>query len=110
VIAVGAAAHKLSRLISKAAVTSPVRAPFTDYREPAGSSEVNEAPRGSGLQHVVGELISCPFCLDVWSATALTLSMVVAPGPVRAAVAILDSVAVADVLQFAYTAAEQATD
>jgi len=40
---------------------------------------VMESVRGHGPQHAVGELISCPFCLGLWTATALTAGMVYAP-------------------------------
>src|SRR4051812_17197281 len=39
---VAIATHKLSRLITKDAITSPLRAPFARYVEPAGDGEVNE--------------------------------------------------------------------
>src|SRR5687768_588448 len=35
----GIATHKLSRLLSRASITSPLRAPFTEFKEPAGSGE-----------------------------------------------------------------------
>jgi hypothetical protein len=49
-ILLGVATHKLSRIITKDRVTSPLRAPFTEYIEPAGESEVKEKVRGRGLQ------------------------------------------------------------
>ena len=56
----GAATHKLSRVISKDRVTSPLRAPFTEYVEPAGQSEIKEKVRGTGMRRAVGDLITCP--------------------------------------------------
>ncbi|HEX5910530.1 MAG TPA: DUF1360 domain-containing protein, partial [Thermoleophilaceae bacterium] len=43
------ATYKLSRLATKARVTSFARAPFTRYTGEAGPSEVSEEPRGTGL-------------------------------------------------------------
>ena len=43
----GVATYKLSRLISSDRVTSPLRAPFTEYVAPAGTSEVKEKVRGT---------------------------------------------------------------
>src|SRR3712207_1895847 len=43
----GLATHKFSRLMSKASVTSPLRAPFTTFDSPAGSAELNEEARGN---------------------------------------------------------------
>ena len=59
----GVATYKLSRLISKDSVTSVIRASFAEFQGPAGLNEVNEQPRGSGVQHALGELLTCPFCL-----------------------------------------------
>src|SRR5689334_19117500 len=59
----GVATHKASRMLAKDAVTSPLRAPFARFEEPTGMSEVNESVRGHGVQHAVGELATCPFCL-----------------------------------------------
>jgi hypothetical protein len=50
VVLISIATHKLSRLLAKDSVTSPLRAPFTRYAEPGGAAEVNEEVRGSG-QH-----------------------------------------------------------
>ena len=58
VLLYGVATHKLSRLIAKDWVTSPLRAPFTTYEGHASGSEVNETPRGHGMQLALGELIT----------------------------------------------------
>jgi Protein of unknown function (DUF1360) len=112
VVLVSIATHKLSRLISKDAVTSPLRAPFTRYAEPAGSAEVNEEVRdeGSPVRHSIGELISCPFCLAVWVATGLTGGLVLAPRFTRYASAALTAVAASDFLQMAYSVAKDAAE
>jgi hypothetical protein len=54
----GVATHKLSRLIAKDWVTSPVRAPFATYEGPASGPEVNERPRGHGMRLALGELVT----------------------------------------------------
>jgi hypothetical protein len=58
ILLLGVATHKLSRLISKDWVTSPIRAPFTTYEGPASASEVNERPRGHGMRLALGELLT----------------------------------------------------
>jgi hypothetical protein len=63
------ATHKLSRLITKDPVTSPLRAPFTVYQGQEGPAELQEEVRGKGARKTVGELITCPFCIDMWVAT-----------------------------------------
>jgi hypothetical protein len=100
----GVATHKLSRLIAKGSIMSPLRAPFTEFVEATGSSEQDEDPRfDHGLRHTLGELLTCPFCLGVWIATAYVAGLVVAPRPTRAAAAILSVAAISDVLQHAYS-------
>ena len=103
------ATHKLSRLIAKDAVTSPLRAPFTRYAEPAGAAELNEEVRdnGSSVRHGIGELVTCPFCLAVWVATGLTGGLVLAPRLTRLAATVLTATAVSDFLQMAYSIAKE---
>ncbi|WP_036509062.1 DUF1360 domain-containing protein [Nocardioides sp. URHA0020] len=104
-LVVGAVAtHKLSRLLAKGAVTSPVRAPFTEFAGPAGSSEHVDRIRGShGVRHTVGELLSCPFCLDVWIATAYVAGLALAPRATRAWAAVFSVIGTSDFLQQAYS-------
>jgi hypothetical protein len=109
VVLVSVATHKLSRLLAKEAVTSPLRAPVTRFRGAAGSSEVNEEPRVDGRAHVAAELVSCPFCLGVWVATGLCAGLVFAPGLTRLVASGLTAVAASDFLQLAYDAAKRAS-
>jgi hypothetical protein len=99
----GVAVHKFSRLLAKGSVTSPLRAPFTEFDEPAGAAEHNEAPRGgSGPRHTIGELLSCPFCLGVWLGTAYVGGLAVAPRPTRAWAAVFGVVGLSDFLHHLY--------
>ena len=106
----GVATHKLTRIISKDSVTSPLRAPFTRYKKPGGPAEVMEEVRGHGVKHAVGELITCPFCLSPWIATALTGGLVIAPRFTRAVTAVFSAVAVSDQLQLIYAQQQQAAE
>jgi hypothetical protein len=103
------ATFKLSRLLAKDPVTSPLRAPFTRFRGRTGPSELAEEPREGTIRHSVGELVSCPFCLSQWIATAFVSGLVFAPRATRMAAATFSVVAASDFLQFARAAAEQAT-
>jgi uncharacterized protein DUF1360 len=97
-----AATHKLSRLLTKDPVTSPLRAPFTTYQGTAGPAELQEEVRGSGTQHAVGELVTCPFCAEVWVATGLIAGLVFLPRTTRLVIGGFASLAGADLLQFAH--------
>jgi hypothetical protein len=101
------ATHKLSRLLAKDAVTSPLRAPVTRFQGAAGGSEVNEEPRLAGPGHAAAELVSCPFCLGVWVATGLSAGMVFAPRLTRVVAGGLTAIAGSDFLQLAYDAAKR---
>jgi hypothetical protein len=103
------ATFKLSRLLSKAPVTSPLRAPFTRFEGGAGPAELQEQPRGTGARHVLGSLVACPFCVGMWVATAFAFGLVLVPRATRFAASILAVLTGADVLHFAYAALEQKT-
>ena len=104
------ATHKLSRTLAKDAVASPLRAPFTTFKGAAGPGEVNEDVRGEGAQKAAGELVSCPFCLDQWVASAFAVGLAVAPRFTRFMAGTFAVRAGADFLHFAYAAAEHASE
>jgi Protein of unknown function (DUF1360) len=96
VVLLAAGTHKLSRTVSKSAVTSPLRAPFT------------EEPRSTnGPRHSIAELITCPFCLDVWVATGFTIGLVFAPRLTRLVSGAFTALTGADFLHLAYAAAQE---
>lgn len=106
----GVATFKLSRLLSRSSVAGVVRAPFTRRKGRLKGPEVQDAPRGGGMRRSVGELLTCPFCVAQWIGTALAGAYVVAPDATRMASATLSAVAVADVLQYAHAALQDAVD
>ncbi|WP_433787908.1 DUF1360 domain-containing protein [Actinomycetospora sp. CA-101289] len=100
--------HKISRAITKESVASPLRAPFTHHNGQGGPAEVMDEPRGEGgMRHAVGELVTCPFCLDVWIVSAFGLGLVVAPRLTRLVAGSFSALAGADFLQLAYARAQQ---
>nr|WP_230528814.1 DUF1360 domain-containing protein [Streptomyces bellus] len=104
VVLTSVATFRLSRLLSKASVTSPLRAPFTRYVGPQGPAELHEEARPEHGKHTVGELATCPFCMSVWVATALTAGQFLWPRPTRIAMGTLTALAGADALQLGYSA------
>jgi hypothetical protein len=103
------AAHKISRIVAKDSVTAPLRAPLTRFQGPAGDAEVAEDVRAHGPGHALGELLTCPFCLDPWVATALTAGRTFAPQLTGAVTTTFGVVALADLLHLGYAAAQQRT-
>ena len=108
VIRCAAATQKLSRLLAKDPVTSPLRAPFASYEGTAGPAELREEVRGAGGRQTIGELVTCPFCTSVWVGTALTAGLVYLPRTTRLATATLTALAGADLLQYAHALLEKA--
>jgi Protein of unknown function (DUF1360) len=103
--------HKLSRTLSKDAVTSPLRAPFTQYAGTGGPAEVMEEGRKeSQLRHSLGELLTCPFCLDMWVATAFVIGLIFAPRFTRLVAGSFTALAGADFLHLAYAMAQQSEE
>jgi hypothetical protein len=102
-LALGAVAtQKFTRILSKDAVTTPLRAPFTEFEEPLGSGEVADRPRPGHPQHTIGELLTCPFCLAPWTATAYVAALALAPRAARAWAATFSIVGASDALQHVY--------
>src|ERR671917_1518526 len=100
----GMATHKLSLVGSQDAITSPIRAPFTELEEKESPKKVDEKPRGEGLRRSVGELLTCQFCLSVWVASLLTYGLVLAPRVTRLVATVFSVVTVSDYLHQAYKA------
>src|SRR2546421_13050342 len=107
VVLISCATHKVSRLLAKDSVTSPLRAPFTRYEGTTGDAELGEEVRGAGVRHSIGELVSCPFCLSVWVATGFSAGLVFAPPFTRLVAATFPAVARAATLQLVYAAVQQ---
>jgi len=103
----GIATHKISRLITKDPVTSPLRAPFTRYIGTSGDAELMEEVRGTGPQKAIGELISCPFCIGQWVATGFAGGHLFAPTLTRLVAALFTELAISDFLHFGYSLAEE---
>lgn len=103
VVMLGLATFKLSRLVSKDKVLSPLREPFVEETEPGEGPEVNSTPARGGLRHVIGELVTCPFCISVWIATILMAVFTMAPRAVRLAASGLGALVVADSSQYMYS-------
>ena len=98
----GIATHKLSRIVAKDRITGILRAPFVNYIRSTGAGEVEEEPLGRGFQRGIGHLLSCPYCMAPWCATALSFGVLFAPRVTRFFAGILVSVAASDFLHRAY--------
>ncbi|HXR60949.1 MAG TPA: DUF1360 domain-containing protein [Solirubrobacterales bacterium] len=104
---VGTASHKLSRLVAKDKVTSPLRAPFTELEGKGGPAELEERSRGTGLRKAVGELLICPYCLGLWVVAGFSVGLIFAPRVTRFVASLFAALTISDFFQIAYKAAEE---
>jgi hypothetical protein len=102
--------QRVARTVAKDPVTSPLRAPFTEYEGLSAPAELAESVRGHGVKHSVGELLTCPMCLAQWVATTGVIGLVFAPRFTRLALGAFSAVAGADMLQHVYVMLQQATE
>ena len=98
---VGIGTFKLSRLLTHAAVTSFLRAPFVRFEGMDGLTTPRESPRGRGMRRAIGQLLLCSKCMGLWVAAALVTGLVRAPRATRTACTALAAAAVNDLLQTA---------
>jgi hypothetical protein len=100
--------YKLSRLIAKDRIMSFMRAPFTRLQgESDRPGEVSEEPRGEGLQHAIGELVVCPYCLGQWVGTGMLATYLCDPRLARTVAAAFTIVAGSDLLQETWVAVDK---
>jgi hypothetical protein len=77
-LALGAATFALSKVIAREKIGTWVREPFVQAE---GTDE--RRPRGAGIRHAVGELVTCTRCVGAWSALALVGTRTVSPATGR---------------------------
>jgi hypothetical protein len=99
---IGLASYKLGRLIAKDEVTAFIRAPVTK-----GEESGEEEPKGEGVQRVLGELLTCPYCIGLWVAAGLTCGLVVFPRETRFVTTLFGAQAVADFLNAGFVKARE---
>jgi len=103
------ATHQLSWMIGRDRVLAPLRAFFAFHESSGGVGELNDVPRGSGVLHAIGDLITCPYCLGPWVAAVLFFAFVKWPRPTRMATVVLTLVATSNVLHQGYTLLKHAS-
>ena len=88
-------------------MTRPDRVPFTEVEGRGAPGELKEHPRGNGARRAIGELLSCPFCLDAWVANGFVSGTLFAPRVTRAVASLFVVVAISDSLQLLYRGLER---
>jgi hypothetical protein len=101
------AVQYISRVITKDSITSVVRSPMVAFEKPTGEGEVSERVVGAGIRHALGELVTCPFCVAQWTATALVAGRIFTPRLTNGVVSVAALASTSDYLQLAYDALKQ---
>jgi Protein of unknown function (DUF1360) len=94
-VRIGVASYKLGRLVARDEVTSWMRAPVT-------RDEDATEPKPQGLERALGELVTCPYCVGLWTSAGLSYALVLFPRQTRLVTTIFGGQAVADFLNAAY--------
>ena len=105
----GLATQKASRVLTRAKVTQPLRAPFTEVEGSAGAGEIEARPRGKGLRKGIGQLLTCPFCIGMWIASGFVYGFVFNARLTRILASIFAVSSVADFAQHGYVKAKEST-
>ena len=92
----GAASFALSKVIARERIGTWVREPFVEEEEDGGK------PRGRGLRHAVGELLTCTRCVGAWSALGLVGLRLTSPATGRVVNDVLAVSAMNDWLQTSF--------
>ena len=105
----GLATQKASRVLTRAKVTQPLRAPFTEVEGSAGAGEIEARPRGRGLRRGIGQLLTCPFCIGMWVASGFVYGFAFNARMTRMVASIFAVSSVADFAQHGYVKAKEST-
>lgn len=101
---------KLARIVTMSFIASPIRAPFTRRGESLPGGEVQDEARGRGLQKAIGNMLTCPFCFNVWASTAFVFGYAFAPRAAIKAAEVLSVAAGGDVLHLGYRGLRERVD
>jgi hypothetical protein len=93
----GLAGFALSKTLGKEKVGAWLRTPVVDETAPG------RPPKGVGLRHAAGELMTCTRCLGTWSALGLVGLRAARPREARLVAGVLATSAVNDFLQAGFS-------
>ena len=89
--AIALTSYKMSRVITKEDIAAFVRAPVTEDPEA-------QQPKPDGMARVLGELVTCPYCIGLWISSGLSYAHVILPRETRFLTTIFGSYAITDFL------------
>lgn len=100
------ATFALADVVAKEKVSTWIREPFVQE----GADHKPVAAEGSGLQHAIGELLTCTRCMGTWGALGLIGLRVGSPSTSRVVTGVLALTGVNDVLQSAFRLLSERTN
>ena len=103
----GIATHRLSRILTRDKIATPLRAPLTEYEGSAGAGEVRERVRVRGVRKALASLLTCPYCAAPWLASALLAGLAVRHRVIHFVEAMLASVTISDFTHQLYAATKR---
>jgi hypothetical protein len=92
------AAFSIAKAVSREKIGTWVREPFVEQ----DAEHQPGPPRGRGLQHAIGELLTCTRCVGAWAALALVGLRLLSPRSGRIATTVLATSGANDFLQAAF--------
>lgn len=98
----GMATHKLSLVGTEDAITSPLRAPFSELQEKESPKSVDEKPRGEGLQEVCGRAFDMQVLSRHVGGLLFTYGLVLAPRVTRLVAGVFAILTISDYLHQTY--------
>ena len=98
IVPLGVATFALSKVVAREKIGTWVREPFVEQ----DSEHQPGPPRGRGLRHAIGELLTCTRCVGAWAALALVGLRVLSPRSGRIATTVLATSGANDFLQAAF--------
>ena len=100
-VLLGLAAARLTDIISTDQIMEWLRRPFVkmETTEIAGHEVQTRTGRGRGLKKVLGDLLSCPWCVGVWVAAGLTYAYLLLPAVIWVFILIMAIAEIGSLLQ-----------
>ncbi len=100
------ASYRLGRMVAYDKVFESYRHPFAKtIPDPTGAGDTT-APRGTGVRHTIGELLTCPICAGTWISAGLVYFLNLYPSAARTFLAITSAIGAAEFLNSATEAFE----
>jgi len=100
-VLLGLAAARLTDIISTDQIMEWLRRPFVkmETTEIAEREVETRTGRGRGLKKVIGDLLSCPWCVGVWVAASLTYAYFLLPAVIWVFILIMAIAEIGSLLQ-----------